>query len=396
MIKSPFFSRYTGALCCLLLLTEACKERDPFSFTEAEIVQEMKDNKNYDKLLAYGESVGITASSDQQQRVLSYLEELAYGHKPGHVRYFEDIKDADTTVLKMAGVRLARGEEIEKVMADLEPRYTAYQQLKKHHARLMESGKADSARQVAQALNVYRWINRQARGAERLALVNIRGAYLVGMDSTGKEAIRMNVIVGKSDSPTPGLDTYATNIVTYPYWNVPKSIAVVEMLPRIQENVYYLERNGIEVLDKSGEVVDEHTIDWSALSEDDFPYRFRQETGEDNSLGVMKVNIENPYAIYLHDTNVRTLFDEKQRWRSHGCIRLEEPAQLANFLAGEKILKDTFVEDAVATPEVDRKPSTLPFKKKVPIFIYHLPADVTQAGQLIYFDDVYGLDKGAI
>ncbi len=394
MSKSPFFSWFTGALCCLLLLTEACKERDPFSFTEAEIIQEMKDNKNYDKLLAYGQSVGV--NTDKQNNVFGYLEELAYGHKPAHVRHFEEIKKADTTAIKIAGVRLARGEEIERVMTDLEPRFPAYQQLKKHHTRLAESGKADSARLVAQALNVYRWINRQARGAERLALVNVRGAYLVGMDSTGKEVIRMNVIVGKSGSPTPGLDTYATNVVTYPYWNVPKSIAIGEMLPRIQENVYYLERNGIEVLDKNGEIVDEHTIDWSALSEEEFPYRFRQETGEDNSLGVMKVNIENPYAIYLHDTNVRTLFDEKERWRSHGCIRLEQPAQLANFLAGEKILKETFVEDAVATPEVDRKPSTLPFKKKVPIFIYHLPADVNQAGQLIYFDDVYGLDKGAI
>lgn len=382
-----------GSMFFLGLLAESCKERDPFTYSEAEIFNEMKKDKSYGKLLDYGISIGIASDSKSDNNLFNYLEEIAFGHKPEHIRYFKEIKKADTTLLKMTAVKLIRSNNIEAVMAELEPRFDAYKQLKQHYKRLNESGEADSARQVAKALNIYRWIHRQAQGADRLALVNIRGAYLKGLDSTGKEVIRMNVIVGKAGSPTPGLDTYATKVVTFPYWNVPKSIALKEMLPKIRENIYYLERNGIEVIDKSGQVADEHSIDWDNVSEQDFPYRFRQETGEDNSLGVMKVNIENPYAIYLHDTNVRKLFDESKRWRSHGCIRLEKPAQMANFLAGEKLLKDTFVEDAIATDEKDRKPSTLPFKNKVPVFIYYLPVDVDQSGKLVYFEDVYGLER---
>jgi L,D-transpeptidase YcbB len=379
----------------VLLAVVSCKKKDPFTITKAEMVSEMQQNKNFDKLVTYGKSIGIDKEVNRtsEQDLMAYLEEIGFGHKPEHIRHIEKEKTVDTLKIWMAAWELAQGQDVAEVLAKVEPPYQAYKQLKNHHLRLMETGQADSARVVARALNTYRWIHRQAQGSERLVLVNTRGAYLKAMDSLGNEALQMKVIVGKSKTPTPGIDTYATNVVTYPYWNVPKSIAIGEMLPRIQENVYYLERNGIEVLDQSGNVVDQYSIDWSQLTQDHFPYRFRQETGEDNSLGVMKVNIENPYAIYLHDTNARTLFTSEERWKSHGCVRLENPAQLANFIAGEPFLKETFIEDAIAMPEKDRKPSTHKLDKKVPVFIYYMPADVDPSGNLVFYKDVYGWDK---
>ncbi|MPR32207.1 L,D-transpeptidase family protein [Salmonirosea aquatica] len=380
-------------LILVFLGVNGCKKKDRFSVTEAEIASEVKNNKNYEKLIAYGKTVGIQLDTANQERDLfRYLEEIGFGHKPEHLRYIEKVIPADTSRIKKAGWELAQGLKLEDVLKDLEPPYPAYTALKNHYLRLTQAGQADSAALVAQSLNTYRWIHRQAQGADRLVLVNIRGAYLVGMDSLGKESLRMKVIVGKADSPTPGIDTYATNVITFPYWNVPKSIAVKEMIPRIQENIYYLERNGIKVIDNRGNVVDEHEIDWSDMNADHFPYRFRQDTGEDNSLGFMKVNIQNPLAIYLHDTNVRTLFDAKQRWRSHGCVRLENPAQLANFIAAEPLLDDNFIEEALESKEEDRKPTTHPLKKKVPTFLYYMPADVDQAGNLMYFKDVYELE----
>ncbi len=392
------FLQVTACMVLFLLLgLSACKKKDRFSVTEAEIASELRDNKNYERLMEYGKEIGVKSDSTiPEQDLFKYLEEFAYGHKPEHLRHIEKIIPADTSRIKKAGWELAQGSKLEDVMKELEPPYPAYNSLKKHFTRLNQAGQADSARLVARALNIYRWIHRQSQGSDRLVLVNIRGAYLVGMDSTGKESIRMNVIVGKADSPTPGLDTYATNVITFPYWNVPKSIAVKEMIPSIQENIYYLERNGIRVIDNKGQVVDEHQIDWSEMSADHFPYRFRQDTGEDNSLGFMKVNIQNPLAIYLHDTNVRTLFDAKQRWRSHGCVRLENPAQLANFIAGESLLEDDFIEKSLASAEADRKPTTHPLKKKIPTFLYYMPIDVDQAGNLLNFKDIYELDSATL
>lgn len=381
-----------------LLLLNGCQKKDPFSITEAEMVTEMKENQNFEKIIAYGQSIGLGADSTLygEKGILRYLEEMGYGHKPAHIRYFEKVMPVDSVKVQMAGWELAQGKDIQKAMENLEPPYESYKSLKKHYKRLIDSNKSDSAALVAETLNAYRWMHRQSQDSGRMVLVNISGAYLKGLDSLGNEELRMNVIVGKSDTKTPGLDTYATNVITFPYWNIPTSIALGEMLPRIRDNVYYLERNGIEVLDRKGKVVDPTQIDWSSISEGNFPYRFRQDTGEGNSLGFMKVNLQNPYAIYLHDTDVRTLFGTDQRWRSHGCVRLEKPAQLANFIAGEKIVEENFVEDALATPEEERKPKTYPLKKKVPTFLYYLPADVDKAGNLTYYKDVYDLEKAAI
>ncbi|GHB61149.1 hypothetical protein GCM10007390_13640 [Persicitalea jodogahamensis] len=381
-----------------MLVLNSCQKKDPFSVTEAEMVTDMKENQNYQKIIAYGQSIGLGRDSTlyRERGMLNFLEEIGYGHKPAHIRHFEKVLPADTTRIHMAGWELAQGRDIEKAMENLEPPYEAYKVLKKHYKRLVDANQPDSAAMVAESLNAYRWMHRQSRGSERMVLVNINGAYLKGLDSLGNEELYMNVIVGKANTKTPGLDTYATNVITFPYWNIPTSIALGEMLPRIRENVYYLERNGIEVLDRKGQIVDPTTIDWEDISEDNFPYRFRQDTGEGNSLGFMKVNIQNPYAIYLHDTDVRTLFGTDQRWRSHGCVRLENPAELANYIAGEKIVEDNFIEDALATPETDRKPKTHPLKNKVPTFLYFLPADVDKAGNLIYYKDVYDLRKGTV
>lgn len=397
MISRNSFTGFILTLSVSLILS-SCQKKDPFSITEAEMVTDMKENQNYQKVVAYGQSIGLGADSTlyREKGILRYLEEIGFGHKPAHIRYFEKVMPFDSVKVQTAGWELAQGKDIEKAMENLEPQYDSYKSLKKHYQRLIDSNKSDSAKLVAESLNAYRWMHRQSQGSERMVLININGAYLKGLDSLGNEKLRMNVIVGKSDTKTPGLDTYATNVITFPYWNIPTSIALGEMLPRIRDNVYYLERNGIEVLDRKGKAVDPTQIDWSNISEGNFPYRFRQDTGEGNSLGFMKVNLQNPYAIYLHDTDVRTLFGTDQRWRSHGCVRLEKPAQLANFIAGEKIVDENFVEEALATPEEERKPETHPLKKKVPTFLYYLPVDVDKAGNLTYYKDVYDLEKGAI
>jgi murein L,D-transpeptidase YcbB/YkuD len=229
-------------------------------------------------------------------------------------------------------------------------------------------------------------MHRQAKGAPRMVMVNIRGAYLTAMDSAGKNVLTMRTVVGKRDTPTPTIDTYATSIVTHPYWNVPKSIAINEIFPKAAKDPEYLSRNRIEIIDKNGEAINPEELDWEELTAEKFPYRFRQETGEDNSLGLLKVEIKNPLSIYLHDTNARYLFASNQRWRSHGCVRVQKPAELANYMAGSQLLDSDFMTepDTVSTP-----PKWHKLKARIPVFLFYLPADCNEKGDIMYFPDVY-------
>lgn len=382
--------RYT-LFCLVLIAIDSCRKPEK---TEALLLEKLQEKKTYTKILDYTHSIGIDTALAAKRGPLGLLEEISYGHKPLHIRYTAKVLMPDSAHIREVAWALVEGKNknIEKVLAELEPSIPAYVQLKSHYVRFRDNGRADSAGVVAESLNAYRWMNRQAQGAERMVLVNTRGAYLKGFDAAGNQTLSMRVIVGKKDSPTPNIDTYATNIIMYPYWNVPTSIALKEMLPKIKEDEEYLENNGMAVIDMKGDSVDAHSINWSEISEENFPYRFRQDNGEDNSLGLLKVNIKNPLAIYLHDTNVRTLFVNDQRWRSHGCVRLQYPAQLANFLAGEHLLDDDFVNDTLT----NQKPKSTKLKQKVPVFILYLGADINDAGQLVFFKDVYGRGTPAV
>lgn len=356
-----------------------------------ELSQELSKEKYYSKILEYASGAGIKTdkfSSEESARVFALLEEVGFGHKPA-IRYINKKVTADTTILRKAAEDLLNGTDVAKVMESLEPEYPVYGNLKKHYTRLIAENKKDSAAIVAESLNAYRWIHRQANGAPRIVMVNIRGAYLTGMDATGKDLITMRTIAGKRDTPTPTIDTYATSIVTNPYWNVPKSIAIKEIFPKAAKDAEYLVRNKIEIIKGKGEVVDPDDIDWETMTADEFPYRFRQETGGDNSLGLLKVEIKNPLAIYLHDTNARYLFASDKRWRSHGCVRVQRPTELANFMAGEQLLEN----DSLAEPDtVSLPPKWHKLKKRIPVFLLYLGADCNEKGDLLYFEDVYKRD----
>ncbi|CAG5005312.1 hypothetical protein DYBT9275_03560 [Dyadobacter sp. CECT 9275] len=371
-----------------LAIVQSCK-KDPKTMTNEQIAQELGSESKYKHLLDYVKSIGINEARFEKKEgsapVFELLQEVAYGRK-SNIRFVEKTLNPDSIRIREAAEELIKGQNVPKVMEKLEPSYPAYITLKAHYARLIRESKKDSARYVANALNAYRWMQRQVQGAPRFVMVNIQGAYLRGMDSLGNVAISMRTVVGKRDTPTPTMDTYATSIVTHPYWNVPKSIAMREILPKAKSNPDYLTNNKIEVIDKKGQAVDPSEIDWEAAAPENFPYRFRQETGEDNSLGLLKVEIKNPLAIYLHDTNARYLFGKDQRWRSHGCVRVQHPTELANFMAGDQLLENDFLteQDTTATP-----PKWHKLQRRIPVFLFYLGADCNEKGQLLYFEDVY-------
>ncbi|MCE7066301.1 L,D-transpeptidase family protein [Dyadobacter sp. CY326] len=371
-----------------LAILQSCK-KNPTEMSREELEKELSSEKHYQELVEFSKSAGINvekfALSGDVAPVFALLEEAGYGHKPA-LRYTEKKIAADTARLRYIAEALVKGESVAKVMEKLEPVYPVYRNLKVHYARLLKENKPDSAAYVAEALNAYRWINRQAKGAPRFVMVNIRGAYLTAMDSVGQNVLSMRTVVGKSDTQTPTIDTYATSIVTHPYWNVPKSIAIKEIFPKAMSDPEYLSRNRIEIINNKGEALNPEEINWEELTAEKFPYRFRQETGEDNSLGLLKVEIKNPLAIYLHDTNARYLFNSNSRWRSHGCVRVQRPTDLANYMAGTKLLDNDFMTepDTVSTPPKWHKLQT-----RIPVFLLYLGADCNAKGELLYFEDVY-------
>ncbi|PWJ57200.1 L,D-transpeptidase-like protein [Dyadobacter jejuensis] len=373
-----------------LAIIQSCK-KDPHNMTKEELEQSLSEGKTHQSLLEYAALSGIDTSSytTKGAPIFGLLEELAYGHKP-ELRYIAKTWPADTARLRDAAEELLKGQTVPKVMSWLEPRFSAYQHLREAYQNRLKAGDTQKANLIAASLNAYRWMNRQSQGAPRLVLVNIRGAYLKALNTDGKDELYMRTVVGKGATPTPTMDTYATSIVTHPYWNVPKSIALKEMLPKVLADESYLSKNNIQVIGESGEVVDPSDINWKKIDrKNSFPYRFRQDTGEDNSLGLLKVEIENPLAIYLHDTNARYLFGSDQRWRSHGCVRVQSPAELANFMAGHQLLQNDFFTEPDTTAQ---PPKWNKLKEKIPVFLLYLGADTDQNGRVVYMEDVYRKD----
>ena len=199
--------------------------------------------------------------------------------------------------------------------------------------------------------------------------------------------LTMKTVVGKKKTPTPLLSSHITNIVTLPYWNVPFSIASKELIPKIQKDEKHLKQNNFEVIDAKGNTIDDSKLNWASYNETNFPYFFREATGPQNTLGVLKFNLQNPFSIYLHDTNAKSAFSRKYRFLSHGCIRLEKPIELASFLAEGQI-------DATALKNAkkDTEPKILKLAKKVPVFIVYMPVIVND-GKVVFLKDEYGLVK---
>jgi murein L,D-transpeptidase YcbB/YkuD len=201
----------------------------------------------------------------------------------------------------------------------------------------------------------------------------------------GQLTLKMKTVAGKKKNPTPTIASHITNIVTFPAWNVPYSIASKELLPKIQKDESYLERNNLEVVDAKGNAIDDSELNWANYTETNFPYYFRESTGPNNSLGVLKFNFRNPFSIYLHDSNSKKAFTKDVRFLSHGCIRLEKPIELADYLTKGKV---NVWE--LRTGQKDTESRTIKLDRKVPVFIVYMPV-IVEGEKVTFLKDVYRL-----
>jgi L,D-transpeptidase YcbB len=190
------------------------------------------------------------------------------------------------------------------------------------------------------------------------------------------------IYLGKTSTPTSPMTAVIQQVIYYPYWNVPFSIATTEMLPKLKRNSHYLDNLKIQVMRGSYIYASSTMINWKNYSQRNFPFSFRQLPGCHNSLGRLKFDFENPYNTYLHDTNDKTAFRSTKRFLSHGCIRVEKPYDLALSLG---LTADQVNMDSCQT---GLKPSMIPIKHAVPIFIIYATVDVVD-GNLRWYEDAY-------
>ena len=208
-------------------------------------------------------------------------------------------------------------------------------------------------------------------------------------------ALESKVIIGKTATPTPHITSAISNLVIYPTWTVPNSIIIAELLPGLKKNPGHLAKKGLGLYTYKGEPVNPDSIDWTKYSKN-IPYLVRQSSGNNNALGIIKFNFSNPYDVYLHDTNQRYLFKNKNRSLSHGCVRVEEWQKLAFFIArNDSIYNDnvnSYNTDSLLQWLGEKTYRIVGIKKKLPLYILYFSVEPLD-GKLVFFEDVYGEDK---
>ncbi|MBK7434346.1 MAG: L,D-transpeptidase family protein [Chitinophagaceae bacterium] len=245
-------------------------------------------------------------------------------------------------------------------------------------------------RQLEYAINLYRWLNCILR-SRSVIVVNIPAAKLT-VYRNSYPVLGMNVIVGKRTTPTPTLASTVREVVLYPYWHVPRSIATKEMLPILKRNPGYINSGNFQVMDRSGRVVNPYSVDWNSLTKDNFPYLIRQSTGCDNSLGLLKLDFENPFGVYLHDTPGKSLFKKNKRFFSHGCMRMQDPMALGHLV----LRNNPGAIDTLEQRGCLRNPSpiVIPADDPMPVIVWYNLVGINDKGSIIFYEDVYGKLSG--
>jgi murein L,D-transpeptidase YcbB/YkuD len=246
----------------------------------------------------------------------------------------------------------------------------------------------DWYRQIAMNLERWRW--EPPKFEKRHLIVNLP-AFKMTVWEEDTIVMESRIVCGAVKTQTPELDSKMYQIVLYPYWNVPYSIAWKEILPHVKRDSAYLRKNRYEVLDRNNQIVDPNTVNWKKYGKGNLPYKFRQKTGDDNALGIMKFEFHNPHAVYMHDTNAKKYFRTETRAYSHGCMRLEKYMDLAYFLLRDdsvKYPKDTF--NVWVKQDTQRK---INLRKPLPIHVRYFTCEVDTEGVVDVHTDIYLRDE---
>lgn len=240
-------------------------------------------------------------------------------------------------------------------------------------------------------INMQRWLNLAPELTDRFVMVNVPDFRLHAYEDS-QEVLTMKAIVGKPTAQTPELESQIVRLEFNPPWNVPDKIAQKELVQKAMEDPGYLSENHIKIFESSepgAMQINPIDVDWQSALDNGFPYFFRQDPGDDNSLGLVKFEFQNTENVYLHDTPAKELFNQDVRTLSHGCVRLENAFALVDYLMQDD---PDWNLDRMQDILSLGKTKFIKAYKPTRILITYITAWVDDQGDVNFRNDVYGKD----
>jgi murein L,D-transpeptidase YcbB/YkuD len=235
-------------------------------------------------------------------------------------------------------------------------------------------------------INLVRLRALAAAPGHRFVVCNIPAAQLEAIEN-GVVMSRHATVAGKPDRPSPDISSKIVEINFNPYWTVPVSIVRKDLIPKMQAEPDYLTKNHIRILDPKGVELAPAQINW--FSEEAVNYRFKQDPGDFNSLGSIRINFPSQHGVYMHDTPLKNLFGEDIRFHSSGCMRIQNVRDLVNWLLSETNgWSRGEIDEVIRSGE--RKDAKL--KPQVPLQWVYVTAWATPDGVVQFRDDIYNRD----
>ena len=220
----------------------------------------------------------------------------------------------------------------------------------------------------------------------RYITTNIPAAHIETVEG-GVVQTRHTAVVGKADRQSPVLTTRIPEINFHPFWTTPASIVRKDLIPKMRSEPNYLTENRIRIFNGQGQEVPSTSINWN--SDEALKFRFRQDPGDFNSMGTVRINVPSPHGVYMHDTNSKGLFGDDARFHSSGCIRVQN---VRDYVAW--ILKNTpgMTRDRVEELFAGAQRHDVKVADPVPLFWVYITAWGGGDGIVQFRDDIYGKD----
>ncbi|KJF74331.1 murein L,D-transpeptidase [Rhizobium sp. AN70] len=224
---------------------------------------------------------------------------------------------------------------------------------------------------------------------QRHLMVNIPAAAIEAVENE-RVVLRNTAVVGRASRPTHVINSKIYEVILNPYWTAPRSIVEKDIVPLMQKDPTYLERNNIRLIDGKGQEVSPTAVDWFAPKAPNL--MFRQDPGKINAMSSTKINFHNPNNEYMHDTPQQGLFNKLMRFESSGCVRVQNVRDLTSWL-----LRDTpgwsrqEMERVIAT----RVNTPIKLAQEVPVYFVYITAWSAKDGVVQFRDDIYEKDGNA-
>lgn len=284
-------------------------------------------------------------------------------------------------------------ESVEPILTRMQPDNPQYWKLLEFYSKAYNGDyqlDSDEKQELAANLEKMRWDSQRTLG-QRYVYINLPSFTMQVYDAE-EIVFSTKTIIGTENHPTPEMSKIITHMTLNPRWYMPRSIAIRQHLPKIQEDLEHLSRGNYRVYEQTEggrfEEVDPEKIEWEEKNRENFDYYLWQDAGLYNALGRVVFRFPNYQAIFMHDTPDKHLFDQEKRAESSGCIRIENPMELAHYF-----LQDQPEWDRERIEEITSRENEIrvDLKEPVPIHIVYYTAAVNSSGELEFFEDLYYL-----